>query len=66
MCQAFAGEQQYLFSVDRDTRMRGYDAQKKGIKREDNPERDHQYSEYSQKNQWWNGWDTAADGRKVW
>lgn len=66
MCQAFAGEQSYLFARDRNTRERGYDAQKAGILRKDNPERDHSIPEYSDKHQWWNGWDTAADGRKVW
>lgn len=66
MCQAFAGEQSYLLVRDERTRRRGYDAHKAGVPREENPEDDHQNPEYSDKRQWWFGWDTAAEGRDAW
>lgn len=66
MCQAFAGEQSYLFARDKSTRRRGYDAQKAGIPRDKCPERDHPDPEYSDVRHWQNGWDTAAEGREPW
>ena len=66
MCQAFAGEQNYLFARDKSTRRRGYDAQQAGVPRDQCPESDHSNPEYSDKVQWEYGWDTAADGRELW
>ncbi len=66
MCQAFEGEQNFLLAMDKSTRRRGYDAQKAGIPRDDNPEQDHNNPRYSDKVQWWYGWDTAAEGREPW
>lgn len=66
MCQAYEGERDYLLAQDRATRRRGYEAQKAGLPRECNPERDHELPEYSDKQQWWLGWDTAAKGREAW
>lgn len=66
MCQAFDGERSFLLSMDRATRKRGYDAQKAGIPRDKNPEQDHELPEYSDKRQWWTGWDLANNGRSIW
>jgi hypothetical protein len=66
MCQAYEGERNYLLGVDKHIRQKGYDAQKAGVPRDTNPERDHEFPEYSHKRQWWMGWDTAADGRDAW
>ena len=66
MCQAFEGESNYIHARDKHIRSRGYDAQKAGVPRAENPERDHELPEYSDKNQWWYGWDTAAEGRSKW
>ena len=66
MCQAFEGERNYIHARDKSIRSRGYDAQKAGVLRDANPEIDHSIPQYSDKNQWWNGWDTAASGRAKW
>ncbi|MCZ2113546.1 MAG: hypothetical protein LC131_06895 [Anaerolineae bacterium] len=66
MCQAFEGEQNYLLARDKHLRQKGYDAQKAGVPRDGNPESDHENPEYSDKRQWWFGWDTAAKGREAW
>lgn len=66
MCQAFEGERNYLLAHQKIVRKRGWDAQKAGIPREQNPEYDHPLKEYSDKVQWWYGWDTAAEGRDAW
>jgi hypothetical protein len=66
MCQTFEGERNYLLAQEKRIRQKGFDAQKAGVLREANPERDHELPYYSDKRQWWLGWDTAADGRKLW
>lgn len=66
MCQAYEVEHSYMLSRDRWTRKKGYDAQKAGVPREANPEQDHPNPEYSDKRQWWSGWDAAAAGRNAW
>jgi hypothetical protein len=66
MCQAFAGESAYMFARDKWIRRKGYDAQRAGVPREDNPELDHPNPEYSNKRQWDLGWQTAASGDKPW
>lgn len=66
MCQAYEGERDYILGHERWMRERGYDAQKAGVPREANPERDHENPEYSDKRQWRHGWDTAAQGRELW
>jgi ribosome modulation factor len=66
MCQAFAGEQAFLIARDRNTRKRGYEAQKAGTPREECPEREHRYEQYSLAHQWRMGWDTAARGDDLW
>ncbi|MGH1429784.1 MAG: hypothetical protein ACRBB4_01570 [Neptuniibacter sp.] len=66
MCQAFEGEQSWLLAHDRSVRKRGFDAQKSGVNREDNPEPTHELKEYSDAEQWWLGWDTAAAGSDFW
>lgn len=66
MCQAYEGEADYLFAREKWIRQKGYDAQKAGVPRGANPEPDHENPEYSDKRQWWFGWDTAADGRAAW
>lgn len=66
MCQAFEGEQRAMFAHDRYVRRKGWDAQKAGVPREDNQEPDHPLPDYSDKNQWWLGWDTAAKGEEPW
>ena len=66
MCQAFEGEQRFFLACQKATRRRGYEAQKAGVPRDKNPERDHPSEEYSDKKQWWYGWDTAARRRKLW
>ena len=66
MCQAFEGERRYMDACDEFTRLKGYNAQKAGVAREDCPERDHPLPEYSDVRQWQTGWDTAAAGREPW
>lgn len=66
MCQAYEGERDYLFVQEKWIRQKGYDAQKAGVPRDANPERDHELPDYSDKRQWWFGWDTAAAGRESW
>lgn len=66
MCQAFDGEQRYMLARDKNLRQRGYNAQKSGVARDANPEPDHELPEYSDKRQWWFGWDTAAQGEETW
>lgn len=66
MCQAYEGERDYILGHERWMRERGYNAQKACVSREANPERDHENQEYSDKRQWWLGWDTAAAGRDPW
>ena len=66
MCQAFEGESNYMRAKDKWIREKGYDAQKKGVPRDKNPESDHANQEYSDKRQWWLGWDTAAKGETKW
>ncbi len=66
MCQAFEGEQNFMLGQEQWIRQKGYDAQKAGVPRDANPERDHALEEYSDKVQWWLGWDTAAKGREPW
>lgn len=66
MCQAYEGEHAYIMARDKAVRRRGYDAQRMGVARDANPEPDHPNPEYSDKLQWWYGWDTAAKGREPW
>jgi len=66
MCQAYEGEKNYIFAHEKWVRSKGYGAQKNGVPREENPERDHPNPSYSDKAQWWYGWDTAAAGREAW
>ncbi len=66
MCQAFDGEKAYMFRAEKSLRKKGYDAMLMGVAREDNPDRDHELESYSDKVQWWRGWDTAAEGRELW
>ena len=66
MCQAFEGERNYMLAHERGIRRKGYEAQKASVPREENPESDHPNPEYSDKRQWWYGWDTAAGGRELW
>lgn len=66
MCQSYEGERDYMFAREKRVRQKGYDAQKTGVPRDANPERDHAIPDYSDKRQWLLGWDTAAAGREVW
>ena len=66
MCQAYEGERNYMLAQEEWIRRKGYDAQKAGVPRDENPGRDHSNPEYSDKHQWWMGWDTAAAGREAW
>ena len=66
MCQAFEAESRVIDSMDAYLRKKGYDAQKGGLPRESNPERDHSNPYYSDKRQWWIGWDLAAEGKALW
>jgi len=66
MCQAYEGERNYLLSRDRFIREKGFDAQKNGVPRDENPMDDHPNPYYSDKRQWWAGWDTAKAGKEVW
>lgn len=66
MCQAFEDERIYMQSRDQNTRRRGYDAFHAGTPRDANPEPDHELEEYSDKRQWWLGWDTANYGMRFW
>lgn len=66
MCQAYEGERDYMADRDAWIRSKGYDAQKAGLPKSDNPEQDHIYPEYSDKKQWDLGWDAAANGRPLW
>ena len=59
MCQAFEGERDYMNSRSAWIRSKGYNAQKAGIPKTDNPE-------YSDKVEWELGWETAAAGRELW
>lgn len=64
MCQAYEGERNYILAHEEYIRRKGYDAQKAGMPRDSNPERDHTNPEYSDKRQWWFGYDTAAKGQE--
>lgn len=66
MCQASEGESSYLSARDKRLRLAGYNAQKAGTPREANPEPDHCNQQYSDKRQWWLGWDTAKSGQEPW
>lgn len=66
MCQAYEGEHSYMLSRDKWIRQKGYAAQRAGVLRGDNPEQDHHDPEYSDKRQWWFGWDAASAGRDAW
>jgi len=66
MCQAYEAEQASIFFHDKCVRSRGWNAQKEGVPREDNPEPDHPLPEYSDKRMWWQGWDTAERGEEKW
>ena len=66
MCQAYEGERNYVLAQEEGIRRKGYDAQKDGVPRDANPERDHSNPEYSDKRQWWLGWDAAAKGHEPW
>ena len=61
MCQAFEGERDYMNSRSAWIRSKGYNAQKAGIPKTDNP-----IPEYSDKVEWELGWETAAAGRELW
>lgn len=66
MCQAFEGERNSILAHEEYIRRKGYDAQKAGVPRDANPERDHTNPEYSDKRQWWFGYDTAVQGQSHW
>ena len=66
MCQAFEGERDYMNSRSAWIRSKGYNAQKAGTPKTDNPESDHPIPEYSDKVEWDLGWETAAAGRELW
>lgn len=66
MCQAFDGERASMLRAEKALRKKGYDSMLKGVASEDNPERDHDIESYSDKVQWWRGWDMAASGRELW
>lgn len=66
MCQAFEGERDYMNSRSAWIRSKGYNAQKAGIPKTDNPESVHPIPEYSDKVEWGLGWETAAAGRELW
>jgi hypothetical protein len=66
MCQAAEGESDYLVARDGWIRRKGYEAQKARVPRSANPEQDHTLPAYSDKRQWYLGWDTAEAGEEVW
>ena len=66
MCQAFEGERDYMNGRSAWIRSKGYNAQKAGIPKTDNPESAHPIPEYSDKVEWELGWETAAAGRELW
>lgn len=66
MCQAYDGEANGIRWHEKCVRERGYQAFLSGVPYEDNPEQAHPNPEYCDKKQWWLGWETAKEGKKLW
>lgn len=66
MCQAYESERDYMSSRSAWIRRKGYEAQKAGVAKKENPESSHPMPEYSDQVEWDLGWETAAAGRPLW